>query len=110
MLVHLLRRIPFVGQLVYVSWKLYMDRRVSIFLKILPPVAFLYVISPIDLLPDFRFGLGQIDDIIVAGILLLLFVIWAPKELVSAYARGGDARPKDDSKTVEADYRYVDSE
>lgn len=32
----------------------------------------LYVGSPVDLLPDFRIGMGQIDDVIVIGLCLFM--------------------------------------
>ena len=110
MLVRLLMMVPFVGQLLVVSWRLFWDRRVSIFLKIFPAAAFLYVISPVDPIPDFRFGIGQIDDVIVAGILLLIFVVLAPQRLVSEHARGRRDLSDDDTKTIEGDFRYTDTE
>jgi len=110
MLIRLLLMVPFVGQLIVVSWKLYWDKRVSVFLKILPTVAVLYILSPIDPIPDFRLGLGQLDDIIVAGTLFLLFVIWSPKRIVSEHAGGRKNISDEDTKTIETDYRYLDEE
>lgn len=109
-LIRTLRMIPFAGQLLSLTWKLFWDGRVSPFLKILPIAAAIYVLSPIDLLRDFRLGLGQIDDVVVTGVLLLLFVLWAPKRLVHEHLSGRGSSGPDDSKTVEGNFRYTDSE
>jgi uncharacterized membrane protein YkvA (DUF1232 family) len=112
MLVRLLLMIPFVGHLLRVSWLLFWDWRVSLFLKILPLTAVIYVLSPIDFLRDFKLGIGQVDDVIVTGILLTLFVVFAPKEIVTEYTRG-KSRVKgsdDGSPPVEGSYRYIDDE
>lgn len=108
----LLLLIPFAGQLLRVSWLLFWDRRVSLFLKVLPLAALIYVLSPIDLLRDFKLGIGQVDDVIVAGVLLTLFVTFSPRSVVSEHSRGRmRGRGGDDgSPPVEASYRYVDDE
>ncbi|MDA0677132.1 MAG: DUF1232 domain-containing protein, partial [Chloroflexi bacterium] len=99
--------IPFAGQLLRVSWLLFWDRRVSLFLKILPLAAVIYVLSPIDFLRDYKLGIGQVDDVIVTGILLTLFVIFSPKEIVSQHTRGKSwVKGNDDgSPPVEGSYR-----
>ena len=48
LLLRLLMMVPFVGQLLRVSWLLFWDRRVFPLLKILPLAAALYVLSPVD--------------------------------------------------------------
>ena len=104
--------IPFVGQLLRVSWLLFWDSRVSVFLKILPLLAVIYVLSPIDFLMDFKLGIGQIDDVIVTGILLTLFVTLSPKKIVSEHASGKSRKRGDDDEPppVEGNYRYLDDE
>ena len=55
-------------------WALFRDDRVSPWLKRLGPLgALLYVLSPIDVIPDFLLGPGQMDDLGV--IALMLFVL-----------------------------------
>lgn len=46
-----------------------------------------YVLAPLDLLPDFMPGLGQIDDLIVIFLGLQLFLRLCPKEVVSEHVR-----------------------
>ena len=48
-------------------WRLIRDPRVPVYLKAIPIIAAIYVVSPLDFIPDFMIGLGQLDDI---GILL----------------------------------------
>lgn len=47
--------------------RLMLDSRVSLWAKLVPVAALVYVLSPVDLIPDFLIGLGQLDDL---GILL----------------------------------------
>ena len=108
MLTSLLLRVPYVGQLLRVSWLLFWDRRVFPLLKILPLAAVLYVLLPIDLLRDFRLGLGQIDDGIVAIVLLTLFVTLSPRHIVHEHIHGRNG--DDEPQSIEGRFRYLDDE
>lgn len=75
------------------AFRLYRDPRVSSLLKwFVPFVAALYVISPVDLIPDFLLGAGQIDDLGVLGIALFvslnLIHRLAPKAVVAEHLFG----------------------
>lgn len=62
------------------NWRLAQDNRVAPVIKLMVPLAaVLYVVSPIDLIPDFLLGLGQIDDIGVIGGALLLALRLLPR-------------------------------
>lgn len=50
------------------AWRLLWDPRVPGWTKLVPFFALIYIISPIDFLPDALLGLGQLDDL---GVLLL---------------------------------------
>ncbi len=108
MLVRWLLMVPFVGQLLRVSWLLFWDGRVFPLLKILPLAAFLYVLSPIDLLRDFRLGIGQLDDVLVAGVLLTLFVVLSPRRIVSEHIHG--RKDDDGPDPINGRFRYLDED
>ena len=110
MLVRLLLAVPYVGQLLRVSWLLFWDRRVFPLLKILPLTAVVYVLSPVDFLRDFKLGIGQIDDIIVTGVLLTLFVTVSPKKIVREHIHGRKDGDDDGPDSIDGKYRYVDRE
>lgn len=62
------------------NWRLAQDNRVAPAIKLAVPLAaILYVLSPIDLIPDFLLGLGQLDDIGVIGGALLLALRLLPR-------------------------------
>lgn len=110
MLVRLLLMVPFVGQLLRVSWLLFWDRRVFPLLKVLPLAAVIYVLSPVDLLRDYKLGFGQIDDVIVSAVLLTLFVMLSPRKIVSELIHGRDPDGDDGPDAIDGKYRYVDRE
>ena len=106
----LLRLVPLVIQLMG-------DRRVPGFLKLLVPVALIYVISPIDLIPDFIGGVGWLDDLIAIATAVTIFLQFSPKPVVEGYRRRwwGFARPKDEPRerprtTIEGYYEVLKDE
>lgn len=80
--------------------RLFSDRRVPTLLKAIPFLALVYLISPLDFLPDSIPFVTQIDDLAVILIALKLFISMAPEDVVAEL--GGDATP---GETIEADYR-----
>lgn len=81
------------------SWRLIRDGRVSAFKYALPAILVLYVLSPVDAMPDFLLGIGQMDDlgVVIAGVVLLARVIpmLAPEHIVAEHLRamGSTTRP-----------------
>lgn len=73
------------------SWRLLRDERVPAFKFVLPALLALYVGSPIDPIPDFLLGLGQMDDlgVVIGGVLLLARVVpkLAPAHVVDEHVR-----------------------
>jgi uncharacterized membrane protein YkvA (DUF1232 family) len=63
-------------------WRLFRDRRVSILPKALLVLTLLYVASPLDVVPDFIAGIGEMDDVAVVLGGLWLFVRLCPPEVV----------------------------
>jgi uncharacterized membrane protein YkvA (DUF1232 family) len=67
---------------VRLAWRLVLDPRVSLWVKAVLPASLIYVISPIDFIPDVIPGLGQLDDLAVIVIGIKLFIDLCPPELV----------------------------
>ena len=63
-------------------WRLLNDRRVPPWLKMIIPGTLLYLLFPIDIVPDIVPGLGQLDDIAVVLLGLKFFVEMCPREVV----------------------------
>jgi uncharacterized membrane protein YkvA (DUF1232 family) len=75
-------------QAVRLSWRLFLDRRVPFWTKLIPLFALLYILSPFDLIPEIAFPVvGYLDDITVFFLSLLLFAHLAPKPLVEEHLR-----------------------
>ena len=97
-------------------WRLLLDRRVPVFTKIIPLLALIYLVSPIDFIGDRIPILGQFDDIIVVGLLLLLFIAASPAHVVADLTIGKKLRDlqkqkdENEGKTVDAEIRYIDED
>jgi len=72
------------------GWRLLRDPRVPAMPKwLIPAGALIYLVSPIDLIPDFILGLGQLDDLSIVAVavaLITLLVRWSPQEIVDEHA------------------------
>lgn len=64
------------------TWRLLWDPRVSGWTKLVPFLVALYIISPVDFLPDWVLGLGQLDDLGVLLVGVRLFTELIPEEIV----------------------------
>jgi uncharacterized membrane protein YkvA (DUF1232 family) len=92
------------------TWRLLNDTRVSLFPKLVIPAAILYVLSPIDLIPDMILGLGQLDDLGVIALAIALFVELCPRAIVAEHRRAiaaDGAPPPSDENVIEGSYRRV---
>lgn len=84
-------RAPIYGRLVL---ELAMDGRVPWVRKAILGIAAAYVVSPIDLIPDFVPFISRVDDVMVTIIALDLFLEGVPRELMieKMYTLGIDGR------------------
>jgi uncharacterized membrane protein YkvA (DUF1232 family) len=80
---------------VRLAWRLFWDRRVPLWTKLIPPVALGYVLFPVDIIPDVALGLGQLDDLAVLLIGVKLFIELAPPEVVREHLLALGARIKE---------------
>ena len=78
LLAKLIRDIGLAGRLLF-------DRRVSTTAKMIPAALLLYMLSPLDLVPDFLLPFGIVDDLGAFLIGLQLFIQSAPREVLNEY-------------------------
>jgi len=84
----LLRNLPNFARL---YWRLLCDRRVSLWPKALLPLTFLYVLSPVDLIPDAIPLVGEVDDLVMVMLACRLFIYLCPREVVREHVCRIDA-------------------
>jgi uncharacterized membrane protein YkvA (DUF1232 family) len=99
-------------------WRLLKDPRVSLPVKlIIPGVVGLYLLSPIDFMPDLLPLLGQIDDIAVLFGGVMLFLQMCPPDVVAEHraALAGEVKAPQATQTgghtgetVDAEYRVIE--
>lgn len=108
------RLLPPVLRFLRLVWRLTFDRRVSIFLRMLVPLAIIYVLSPFDFLNDRLPIVGRFDDLLILGLAALLLTRLAPKhvvdELTGSARRRDRPEDKDPSKVVDGSAHIVDDE
>ena len=75
-------------------WRLFRDRRVPTLPKALLVLTVVYVVSPLDVIPDFIPVIGEMDDVVVVLSGLWLFIRLCPPELVRETAHDIAARAK----------------
>jgi len=87
-------------------WRLIRDRRVSPWLKIIPVAGLIYLISPIDLIPDIALPvIGELDDAAVLWLTNYLFIELCPPNIVQEHVNALNAYPGKDEQddVVDAD-------
>ena len=91
-------------------WLLLKDARVPNLTKLILPGALLYLISPVDFVPDVLLGFGQLDDFGVILLGMALFVKLCPPHIVEEYVHQLEYGDMADDKAVDTTYRVVDEE
>lgn len=78
---------------VRLSWRLLREPRVPLLAKAILPVAALYFVSPIDLLPDILFPVvGELDDLVVGYAALKMFLNMCPPAAEAFHRAALEAR------------------
>jgi uncharacterized membrane protein YkvA (DUF1232 family) len=77
-----LAHVPSMGRL-FLS--LFTDGRVPLWLKICAGAGAIYVVSPLDIIPDTVTGIGYLDDIIMVVLLLQTFIEMSPDHVVQEH-------------------------
>ena len=108
------RLLPKAIKLGVLVWRLLFDKRVSIFIRALVPLALLYIISPFDLIKDRIHVLGRFDDLIVIGLALLFLIKLAPKSVVDEHMgvipKSNRPEDNDPDKVVDGTSKVIDDE
>jgi uncharacterized membrane protein YkvA (DUF1232 family) len=66
-------------------WRMFRDPDVPGRAKAVLPLIALYVAMPFDLIPDFIPVLGQLDDLLVIGLGLGVFLLLTPRDIVEQH-------------------------
>ena len=69
------------------AWYLIKDNKVPFSAKLVPIMILLYIISPIDILPDALPIIGQLDDLALILLGLELFINISPQIIVQNYKK-----------------------
>ena len=95
-------------------WRLTFDKRVSIFLRAVVPLALLYAVSPLDLIPDRVPILGRFDDLFILGLALLILTKgaapWIVDEHLDRVPSSDRPEDKDPDKVVDGSSRLIDDD
>jgi uncharacterized membrane protein YkvA (DUF1232 family) len=83
-----LRHLP---HFVRLYWQLFRDYRVSVWPKALLLLSIIYVLSPLDFIPDVIPFIGEVDDLLVLIVACRLFIYLCPPEVVREHVRRIDA-------------------
>jgi uncharacterized membrane protein YkvA (DUF1232 family) len=81
--------ISFLPNLLKLLYRLMVDARVSATDKTILAATIIYVISPLDFIPDIVPFIGQVDDMYLVGIALLRMLNRTPEEVVQKHWDGG---------------------
>lgn len=112
----------YVGNLVTqarLAWRLLVDRQVPGWVKLIPIAGIAYLISPVDLIPDWLVpGLGELDDLAILLLSAKLFVNLSPpavvrqhlEELTGRRRRQKAGEEPASEQCIEVPYRVVGSE
>ena len=66
---------------------IFRDKRVPALVRLLPITAFVYWVTPVDLIPDFIPGIGYFDDRIVLALSLRITLALSPRGLLEEHLR-----------------------
>lgn len=98
------------GQIM-LTWRLMRDQNVALWMKAVGALPFLYLIFPIDVIPDFIPVLGQLDDLAILWLGMKLFEGLVPENIVATHRAALNRQRDPNAETVDAPgYRVVDDE
>lgn len=86
------RFVFYLPQFARLFWGLFRDQRVSVWAKSVLVLAIVYVIAPMDLIPDLTPFLGEMDDLALVILACRAFLSLCPDEVVREHVRRIDRR------------------
>lgn len=90
--------------------RLVRDPRVPLLLKLVPFLSLIYIVFPLDLIPDLIPALGQVDDLGVIILAVEAFISLAPHEVVQQHTAditaGSNTTPPSD-KVIDGEWKHV---
>jgi len=90
------------------AFRLIREPRVRLLVKLVPLAAIVYVLSPIDLIPDVLPAIGELDDLVSALIAIEVFVNLCPPQAVAFHTEAlAEGRPY---SPMDADHTIIDAE
>lgn len=96
-----------IGRLIF---RLMLDGRVPIWSKLIIPGGLVYILSPIDFMPDIIPILGWLDDIVAVVVTLTIFLLSIPSDILREHLGGRAQRPQRDGNIIDGSARIVDDE
>jgi uncharacterized membrane protein YkvA (DUF1232 family) len=72
-------------QRVSLVWRLTRDERVPLAVRAIPPLLILYLMMPVDIVPDFIPVIGQLDDILVLVVAMGLLLRFVPLDVIDSH-------------------------
>jgi len=92
-------------------WLLLSDKRINLFLKILPIASLVYLVSPIDMLPGMVVPvIGALDDAAIIWIGTSLFISLCPEDIVNEHMLSLEKTLTGAWKNTQGDDEIVDAE
>jgi uncharacterized membrane protein YkvA (DUF1232 family) len=99
------------------AWRLWNDGRVPGWVKLIPVAGLIYLLSPIDLIPDLMLpGLGEVDDVVLLVLSLKMLVDLSPpgvvrehiEELMGKRRRSRGSGATRSESYIDVPYRILD--
>ena len=98
---HMFRFLWHLPSFLKLYWRLFKDPRVSLRAKAILVAAVLYLLSPVDLLPDFLLPLlGRLDDLAILIVGARWFISLCPPDVVQEHVRAISEERKVESRRV----------
>jgi uncharacterized membrane protein YkvA (DUF1232 family) len=85
-------------------WRAFLDPKTPLWLKAAMIGVVLYLVSPLDLIPEFLLGLGIVDDLILVPLMLSWIAKYVPEENAEPAAEPTRTR---DGKTIDGTARRM---